>query len=68
MQLEISRKKLDPSSLCVRERKKRDTRDSGRERERERERERGVDLWEDRQLEVSERGRERVHRELCGSV
>jgi hypothetical protein len=36
MQLEISRKKLDPSSLCVRERKKRDTRDSERERERER--------------------------------
>jgi len=34
-------KKSDPSSLCVRERKKRDTRDSERERERERER----DVW-----------------------
>ncbi len=53
MQLESREKKSDPSSLCVRERKKRDTRNSGRERER------CVDLWEDRQLELSERGRER---------
>jgi hypothetical protein len=47
---------------------KKEIRETQRERERERERERCVDLWEDRQLELSERGRERVHRELCGYV